>query len=131
MLLSLGDFRFSVDTAAYNGLDTNAEYPWAKVERLGESPQLQAMGKEHRTKSLRGVIITSYKGGAGQPETLRAMAGKMEPLELVAGDGKAWGKWCIMSVNESNDAFFPDGVPRKQSFTIELERFDDGTGSQR
>jgi phage protein U len=123
MLLSLGDFRFSVDTAAYDALDLNAEYPWAKVERLGNAPQLQAMGKERRTMTLRGVAITTYKGGSGQPEALRAIAGKMEPLELVSGDGKALGKWCVMKISESESNFFSDGVPKKQAYTLELERF--------
>lgn len=123
MLLSLGDFRFSVDTAAYDDLSTEAEYPWAKVDRMGNTPQLQAVGKEHRTMSLKGLIITTYRGGAEQPETLRAMAGKMEPLELVTGDGRALGKWCITSISESDSAFFKDGMPKKQTFSIDLERF--------
>jgi phage protein U len=125
MLLSLGDFRFSADTAAYDGMDIDSEYPWSKIERLGASPQLQAMGKEHRKMTLKGLVITTYRGGSGQPEVLRRMAGKMEPLELVTGDGKALGKWCILRVSGSESDFFPDGVPRKQSFTVELERFGD------
>lgn len=123
MLLSLGDFRFSVDTAAYDDLGLEAEYPWAKVERLGNTPQLQAVGKEHRTISLKGVIYTTYRGGTAQPEALRAMAGKMQPLELVTGDGKAWGKWCVTKVGGSDSNFFEDGVPQKQTFNVELERF--------
>ena len=123
MLLSLGDFRFSVDTAAYDSSDLNAEYPWAKVERIGNTPQLQAMGLEHRTMSLNGTVITTYKGGSAQPETLRVLAGKMVPLELVTGDGRALGKWCIMKISESDSNFFGDGMPKKQAFTIEIERF--------
>lgn len=123
MLLSLGDFRFSVDTAAYDGMDVDAEYPWARADRLGESPQMQAMGKEHRKMTLKGLIITTYRGGVGQPEALRQMAARMEPLDLVTGDGRAWGKWCIMRVGESDSNFFIDGVPRMQSFTLELERY--------
>ena len=123
MLLSLGDFRFSVDTAAYDDLSIEAEYPWAKVDRLGNTPQLQSVGKEHRTMSLKGLIITTYRGGVGQLETLRTMAGKMTPLELVTGDGRALGKWCVMKVSENDSAFFADGMPKKQTFSLELERF--------
>ncbi len=125
MLLSLGDFRFSIDTAPYDGMDVDAEYPWAKVDRLGASPQMQAMGKEHRRMTLKGIVITTYRGGVGQPEALRQMAGRMEPLDLVTGDGRALGKWCIVRVGESDSHFFTDGVPRKQSFTLELERYGD------
>ncbi len=126
MLLSLGDFRFSIDTAAFDSLDLSAEYPWARVDRLGNHPQLQAMGKEHRTMTLKGIIITTYRGGVGQPEALREMAGRMEPLELVSGDGRAWGKWCVKGIQESDSYFFRDGVPQKQTFDLELERFKNG-----
>ena len=126
MLLSLGDFRFSIDTAPLDGSDTNAEYPWASVDRLGKIPQLQAMGQEHRTMTLHGVVITSYKGGAAQIETLRAIAARMEPMELVTGDGRALGRWCVMSIRSSDSHLFTDGVPRRQDYSISLERFDDG-----
>lgn len=123
MLLSLGDFRFSVDTAAYDELGIDAEYPWAKVDRLGTTPQLQATGKEHRTMTIRGVIFTTYRGGSDQPETLRALSAKMQPQELVTGDGRAMGKWCVTKVSEADSAFFKDGMPKKQTFDLELERF--------
>lgn len=123
MLLSLGDFRFSVDTAAYDELSIDSGYPWAKVDRLGNTPQLQAMGKEHRTVSLKGVVYTTYQGGAAQPEALREMAARMQPLELVTGDGRALGKWCVTKIGEADSVFFRDGVPQKQTFNIDLERF--------
>lgn len=123
MLLSLGDFKFSVDTATYDDLSLEAEYPWAKIDRLGNTPQLQSVGKEHRTMSLKGVVYTTYRGGAAQPEALRSIAGKMEPLELVTGDGRALGKWCITKVSEGDSCFFEDGVPQRQTFSLDLERF--------
>lgn len=126
MLLSLGDFRFSIDTAPLNSSDTSAEYPWASVDRLGKIPQLQAMGQEQRTMTLHGVVITSYRGGAAQIETLRTMAAGMEPMELVTGDGRALGKWCVTSIHSSDSHLFADGVPRRQDYSISLERFDDG-----
>jgi phage protein U len=125
MLLSLGDFRFSVETAAYDALDLNAEYPWMKVERVGNTPQLQAVGLERRTMTLKGAVMTTYKGGTAQTEALRKMAGRMEPLELVTGDGRALGKWCVTRINESDSGFFRDGMPKKQSFTMDLEIFGD------
>lgn len=73
--------------------------------------------------SLKGVVYTTYRGGAAQTEALRLMAGKMEPLELVTGDGRALGKWCVMKVGQSDSDFFIDGVPQKQVFNIDLERF--------
>lgn len=124
MLLSWGNFQFEISTLAYDSLRTSASYPWAKVDRMGNTPQLQAMGREHRTKSISGVVFPTYNDiGAGQIEALRELAAKMEPQILVSGDGANLGKWCILSIDEDDSFFFENGVPRKQTFSIEMERF--------
>lgn len=126
MLLSLGNFKFAVDSTAYNELDRSADYPWSKVERLGGTPQFQAIGKEHRTVSIKGTVFPTYSNvGKNQIETLREMAAEMKPLHMVAGDGTILGKWVILGIEESKSAHFEDGVPRKQEFSMSLERFSD------
>lgn len=126
MLLSLGNFKFSVDAAAYNDLERTANYPWSKVERLGGTPQLQAIGKEHRTISIKGTVFTTYNNvGRGQVETLREMAAEMKPFQMVSGDGAVLGMWSITRISESESVFFEDGTPKKQEFTLELECFSD------
>ena len=125
MMLSLGDFQFSVDTAAYDELTLKAEYPWATVNRLQNTPQLQAMGKETRSISLQGTVYPTYRGsGAEQIENLREAAAQMEPQFLVAGDGRSLGRWVVKSIAQTDSVFFSDGVPQKQEFSLELERFD-------
>ena len=125
MMLSLGDFQFNVDTAAYGELFLKAEYPWAKVNRLQNTPQHQAVGKETRSISLQGVVYPSYREtGAGQIEDMRKAAAKMEPQALTSGDGRYLGRWIVKSVSETDSVFFDDGTPQKQEFTLELERFD-------
>lgn len=124
MLLSWGNFQFEISTLAYDSLRTSASYPWAKVERMGNRPQLQAMGKDHRTMSISGIVFPTYNDvGAGLVEALRELAAKMKPQILVSGDGSNLGKWCILSIDEDDSFFFENGVPRKQSFSIEMERF--------
>ena len=124
MLLSLGSFTFAVDSAAYDQLSLNAEYPWAKADRLGSTPQLQALGKEHRTVSVSGTVYPTYNNvGTDQVEALRELAAKMEPQILVAGDGRNLGKWCILSIKEDDSLFFEQGTPRKQAYSLELERY--------
>lgn len=124
MLLSLGSFIFSVESAAYDQLSIKAEYPWAKAERIGNTPQLQAIGREHRSISLNGVVFPTYNNvGSGKIEELRELAAKMEPQILVLGDGQSVGKWCITSISEEDSLFFEQGTPKKQSYTLELERY--------
>lgn len=124
MLLSWGSFQFSVETAAFSELEISEEFPWSRVDRIGNTPQLQATGKRHRSISLRGCVFPAYRGGADQVDQLAALAGRMEPQFLVSGDGRNWGQWCLLRIAESDSALMPDGSPRKQAYTIEMERFD-------
>ena len=124
-MLSLGSFQFSVSSAAYAKLVLTASYPWVSVDRLENTPQHQAMGKESRSISLDGVVYPAYRGaGTRQIETLRSNAAKMEPQVLVAGDGRMLGKWVVKKIGETGSDFFSDGTPRKQEFSLEMERFD-------
>ena len=125
MMLSLGDFQFGVDTAAYAELSLKAEYPWAKVDRLQNTPQHQAMGLEVRSVSLRGTVYPSYRGaGLSQIETLREAAAEMKPQPLMAGNGRYLGSWVVKSISQTDSVFFKDGAAQKQEFTMEMERFD-------
>lgn len=125
MMLSLGNFQFSVDTAAYGDLALKAEYPWATVDRLQNTPQHQAMGKETRSITLSGTVYPSYLGtGTEQIEELREAAAEMKPQYLMAGNGRYFGRWIVKSISQTDSTFFEDGVPQKQEFSLELERFD-------
>ena len=126
MMLMLGEFQFGVDTAAYGELALKASYPWAKVDRLQNAPQFQAMGLEERSVSLKGVVYPAYRGaGTGQIEELREAAAKMEPLSLMAGNGRWLGRWAVRSITQTDSTFLEDGTPLKQEFSIELARFGD------
>ena len=49
---------------------------------------------------------------------------------LVDGNGFIHGRWVMLSVEEQADIFAPGGVPRRQSFTLQLRFFDDGANVQ-
>ena len=125
MMLSLGDFQFGIDAAAYAELSLKAEYPWAKVDRLQNTPQHQAMGLEVRSISLRGTVCPSYReAGLSQIEALREAAAEMKPQPLMAGNGRYLGRWVVKSISQTDSVFFEDGAAQKQEFTMEMERFD-------
>ena len=125
MMLSLGDFQFGVDAAAYAELSLKAEYPWAKVDRLQNTPQHQAMGLEVRSISLRGTVYPSYReAGLSQIEALREAAAEMKPQPLMAGNGRYLGRWVVKSISQTDSVFCEDGAAQKQEFTMEMERFD-------
>jgi len=123
VMLALGDYRFSVETAAFQGLSRSTEYRWQQQDRFDHRPALQYTGPGADKITLKGVIYPHFKGGLGQVEAMRASAEGGEPLMLVDGLGYTHGLWCILSIKEDQSAFFFAGTPRKVEFTVELQRY--------
>ena len=129
-LLALGDYRFSVDTAAYRELTRVTEYRWPSQARLGRRPARQFMGVGEDTVTVRGVVYPHHRGGLGQLEAMRAQAGRGEPLRMVGGDGGVLGRWVITRIEETQLEHWPDGAPRRQDFVLELAHYGDDEGAE-
>ncbi|MDH0475512.1 phage tail protein [Aeromonas veronii] len=125
VMMQLGAFQFSISTAAYQELTRRSEYRWASQDRFGKQPNLQYTGPASEAISLVGVIYPDYKGGGGQLDKMRQLAGGGQPLNLVGGAGQMMGRWVIESLEEKQGTFAAAGAPRKQEFTIALKRFPD------
>ena len=124
-LIKLGDFKFSVDTAAFSELRRVRSFSWASQQRMGQKPVLQYTGEGEESISFGGVIFPTLGAGINQIETMKTMAGRGQPLLLVAGTGDVLGYWCITSVEETRAYLFADGVPRKQDFSLSLLYYGD------
>ena len=119
-LMTLGDYRFSIDTAAYDELVRTTEYRWARQDRLGRPPARQYLGPGDDTIDLRGTVLTAHRGGTGQVDAMRAEAGRGEPLRLVSGTGAVFGLWVILRIRETGRVFLEGGVPRRIDFELGL-----------
>jgi hypothetical protein len=122
-MMTLGDFRFSVNTAAYQQLRRTMEYRWPAQARAGRSDARQFTGVGSESFALSGVIYPHYRSGSKQLDTLRALAGKGLPQILTSGTGKAFGKFCIERVEETQTVFFSNGTFRKQEFSLTLTAY--------
>lgn len=123
IMLALGYFRFSMDTAAYEQLRRTSEYRWPSQERLGRRPARQFLGPGNETIELPGVIYPHFAGGVSQVERMRYMAGQGVALTLMGGDGLALGKWCIERIEETRSNLLADGTPKKIEFRLSLARY--------
>lgn len=47
----------------------------------------------------------------------------MKPVRLTTGSGEVLGRWLLQTIEEEQDAMLADGLPRKQSFTVEFGRY--------
>ena len=125
-MAKLGDFMFSLDTAAFQDLERQSQYRWQGVDRIGRKPAQQFLGPAADTITISGVILPTFRGGIGQVGAMRAMAGTGSKLPLVyAFDnvGQYCGDWCIVSIQEKRTVFFDNGAPRHIEFTVQLTEY--------
>ena len=122
-MLALGEFRFSIDTAAYQELSHSMQYRWQSQERLMREPAMQFTGKGQEKIELTGIIYPHYKGGLKQIDAMNDLAGKGEPLLLVDGIGFVWGLWSVIQIDQTNSLFVVNGLAQKQTFKLTLVRY--------
>lgn len=115
-------FYFNLSTAGYDTLRRQSSYNVAAQDRLTRRPALQAVSKGGESITVSGAIFTR-KSGAGQLDKLRKIGFEMAPLMLTTGYGDALGQWYLTRIEEEQAGLFSDGLPRKQQFTLEFERY--------
>jgi len=123
-MLALGDYRFSVDTAAYQSFTRDLTFLWPTQQRFGGHATPQFVGKGEFKRSLKGDIYPEYKGGLKQIDAMAAEASQGRPLQLISGTGEVMGYWCITSIHEEATVFHHNGQPRKISFSLALSFYD-------
>jgi len=122
-IMTLGRYRFSMATAAYQELRHSVEYRWPKQDRLTRKPARQFTGPRDETIGLSGVIYPHHQGGLTQLDAMRTEAGQGKPLMLTDGLGHVWGQWVILRVEDTGTVFWSNGAPRKIDFRLELARY--------
>ena len=123
IMMMLGDFMFSVDTAAYDQFKHRTAWHWKEQGRLNRTPALQYTGAAPEQIDLSGTILPHYSGGLNQLNEMRAHANKAQPLLLVDGLGHVRGDWVILSIEESQSRFIEQGLPLKVDFTLKLQAY--------
>ncbi len=126
VMLSLGGFKFNIDSAAYNELVRTWQWRWNSQSRIGQSDLLQYTGKAPVKISLNGQIATTFRDvGTHQIEKLADMGNEYKPQLLVSGLGDVMGYWVMTDLSETNTKFIKGGLPRRQSFILELSFYGD------
>lgn len=117
----LGQYHFSLETAAFNQLHRSTEYRWARQDRISRAPAHQFLGIGEDKIELRGTIYPHFRGGLGQLSLMRAAAGDGKPLALIyafENVGQYNGLWCITSIGDERSVPIRNGAARKIEFSL-------------
>ena len=125
-MMALGYFVFMRATLPYQtpAREMSGKHPQNSV--VGAMPRTQFTGKESETMEISGDLYPELTGGKLSLLALEMMAEKGVPYPLISGaDFMIQGWFVITQIRREETVFFPDGTPRKISFTLSLQRVDD------
>ncbi|MDR6387585.1 phage tail protein [Paraburkholderia phenoliruptrix] len=127
MMMSLGQFVFSLSTLAYQELQRRTSWKHASTSRVGGRNARQYTGQGDDTITLTGWFAPDQGIGKLSSLTeLRTMADDGEAYVLVDGTGTVYGAFVIEGLDEGQSLHQKDGTPRRVEFTLNLTRVDDG-----
>lgn len=125
MMMSLGQFVFSLTTLAYQDLQRQTSWRHAANSRVGARPARQFLGPGDDTITLSGMVAMEFTNGAASIDEIRTMADTGKAWPLVDGAGYVYGQWVIEGLTTTNTLFLANGVARRVEFQISLTRVDD------
>ena len=120
VMLAVGDYRFSLGTAAYERLRRTWAWRWAQQDVLGAEPFQQYIGPGHTELVINGYVTPHFKGGLKQVDAMRAEADKGETLSIVDSLGEIWGDFVITGITETRRDIGPIGLPLRIEFQVTL-----------
>ncbi len=130
MLMSLGLFTFSLQTAPFETLKRSTAQRWEGKNRVGRPPAYQWSGQGEDTITVDGTLAPGLTGGPANLDKLREMAASGKVWILTAGTGEVLDKWFITNVEETRTRMLADGAPRKVAFSLTLRRYWDDDDAQ-
>ena len=126
MILSLGQFVFSVDTLTFNELQRSRSWSFASNDIAQGRPQYQFTGVGEETISIPFLIYQEHGFGNRQSvDDLAEMADTGAGYVLIDGSGYIYGVFAIDSIDDNRSFLTINGVPRKVDGTLKLTRVDD------
>ncbi len=131
-------FEFSIKTFAYDTLSHSWKANIPLQDRLDSKPDVQTSGQTSETITISGAIFTTnpqmtLEGVPSEefkkfpkryqiPNVLRTLGEKLEPGKLTIG-GEIMGNWFLKSVQENQSGLLDHGIPKKQTLTLQFQRF--------
>lgn len=121
-LMSWGLFVFGMESMAPNEYQRRRSWRHAATERFMARPARQYVGPGDDNVSLLGSLIPEIAGSFGAIDTLTEMADTGDPQPLVDGNGRLWGNYVLVGLDETGRNIVAGGIARWVDFAIDFER---------
>ena len=118
--LSLGAYRFGLETAAYEEIRRQWSWRWAQQDVLNARPFQQYLGPGRVEMRIDGYVTPHFKGGLRQVDAMVAEADRGEALQAVDSLGYVYGDFVITQVTETRREIGPAGLPLRIDFSLAL-----------
>lgn len=124
----------------FNGLGTEEMslsgviYPELLRQLDGGTP-LKGLSSQDQQEADTQKALTQAHSPSSQPsnsdklpdifsvmQQMRAVAAQAKPLSMILGTGHLMGDWVITTIDENQTDFYPNGLPRKQEFSLKLKK---------
>ncbi len=126
MLLSLGQFVFSVDTMTFSEIQRSRSWSYGS-NAIGQGrDQYQFTGVGEETVTIPFLIYQSHGFGDRQSiDDLSEMADSGNGYVLIDGSGYIYGVYVITGLDENRSHMTSSGIARKIDGSMKLTRVDD------
>ncbi|MDP3400356.1 MAG: phage tail protein [Brevundimonas sp.] len=128
MLMSLGMFGFSIDSALFDQMRRRRSWRHPTNERVNARPAGQFAGPGDDMIELSGILAPGQIGRKDALEELAAMADTGQAWTLVDGEGFVYGAFVIEGLDEGKRNFMAGGIALQTDFSLQLRRMDDTEG---
>ncbi|MGI4816364.1 MAG: phage tail protein [Janthinobacterium lividum] len=125
MMMSLGQFVFSLTSAPFHKLQRQRSWKHATSSRIGARNASQFAGPGDDTITLNGLVAPETIGKIASITELGKMADSGDGYVLVDGTGNVYGAFVIDGLSETQTYHTSSGVARRIEFSLTLKRIDD------
>jgi phage protein U len=135
VMMALGDFEFSIQTAEYQQLKTSMTWRWAEKARYLRTPAQQYHGPGAVEKTLQIQLFPDSADQLDVFRNIKALADEGQPVRLVAGyarplaahseipGGSDMGLWVITALDVTEEHFLQNGVALQHTGSLTIKEY--------
>lgn len=120
MVLALGEFEFKA--LNFDSLERSLDFNIQSQSRLNNHDALFASSKQNETIKIQGKTLPLRGDKNTYLDKLESMGQKQSSYTLTGANGRYYGKFVILNLDENQSAFIDGAGFVVQTFSMDLKR---------